>query len=400
MMKIAEINTSNYGSTGKIMLGIADILRERGDKVLICYPATKKNLSKKVEGSYIIGNRIGRNLNILISKIFGCDDLLYRRATRHLVRRLEEFGTQAIHLHNLHGWYLNVPILFRYIKKNNIKVVWTLHDCWAITGHCPHFDMIGCEKWKTECSKCPQHREYPDSLVDNSSRMHLIKKSCFLGVLDMTIVTPSRWLAEVVKQSYLKGYRVTVINNGIDLAVFKPCESNFRQRNNLQRKKIVLGVAFGWGKRKGLDVFIRLASDLDAKYKVVLVGTDEYVDKLLPENILSIHRTHTQSDLAKIYTAADVFVNPTREDNFPTVNMEALACGTPVITFKTGGSPEVIDDTCGIVVEKDDYSNFINNIKETLSERPFLFENCVERASLFSHEKMYEQYQDILSTII
>lgn len=395
MMKIAEINTSNYGSTGKIMLGIADILRERGDKVLICYPATKKNLSKKVEGSYIIGNRIGRNLNILISKIFGCDDLLYRRSTKHLVRRLGEFGTQAIHLHNLHGWYLNVPILFRYIKKNNIKVVWTLHDCWAITGHCPYFDVVGCEKWETECSKCPQHREYPDSFVDNSSRMHLVKKSCFLGVSDMTIVTPSRWLADIVKQSYLRGYYVSVINNGIDLTVFKPRESNFKQHYNLQDKKIVLGVAFGWGKRKGLDVFIRLASDLDAKYKVVLVGTDEHVDKLLPENILSIHRTHNQSDLAKIYTAADVFVNPTREDNFPTVNIEALACGTPIVTFRTGGSPEALDDTCGIVVEKNDYDNLLSCIHAVGSNHTFNPVNCCLRARLYDatiNLKKYQQY--------
>lgn len=395
-MKIAEINTSNYGSTGKIMLGIADILRERGDKVLICYPATKKNLSKKVEGSYIIGNRIGRNLNILISKIFGCDDLLYRRATRQLIRRLEEFGTQAIHLHNLHGWYLNIPILFRYIKKNNIKVVWTLHDCWAIAGHCPHFDMIGCNKWKTECSECPQHREYPRSIVDNSSRMHLTKKSCFLGVPDMTIVTPSQWLADIVEQSFFKGYRVTVINNGIDLTVFKPCESNFRQHYNLQDKKIVLGVAFGWGKRKGLDIFIRLASDLDDTYKVVLVGTDEYVDKLLPENILSIHRTHTQSDLAKIYTAADVFVNPTREDNFPTVNMEALACGTPVITFKTGGSPEVIDDTCGFVVEKNDYENLLGCIYAITSNHILDQVNCCSRAKLYDANNNFKKYQKYL----
>ncbi len=391
-MKVAEINTSNYGSTGTIMLGIADLLRERGDQVLICYPATKKNLSKKVEESYIIGNRIVRNLNILISKIFGCDDLLYRNATKKLVRKLRQFGVQAIHLHVIHGWYLNLPILFKFIKDNQIKVVWTMHDCWAITGHCPHFDMIGCEKWKTECSKCPQHREYPDSFIDNSSRMHRIKKSCFLGVPDMTIVTPSRWLADIVKQSYLKGYHIVVINNGIDLTVFKPCGSNFRQHYDLQDTKIVLGVAFGWGQRKGLDVFVRLAYDLDDSYRIVLVGTDDNVEKCLPKNIISIHRTNNKVELAEIYTTADVFVNPTREEVLGLVNIEALACGTPVITYRTGGCPEIIDNSCGVVVDKDNYEDLLRTVLSLVDKAKKSDFNCCMIASRYDFRDKFKCY--------
>jgi Glycosyltransferase len=391
-MKIAEINTSNYGSTGTIMLGIADMLRKRGDEVLVCYPATKRNLAKSVEGSYIIGNRIGRNISLHISKVLGCDDLLYRRATRRLVRRLREFGAEAVHLHVIHGWFLNIPILFNYLKKDDIKVVWTMHDCWAVTGHCPHFDMIGCYKWEGSCSGCPQHKEYPDSIVDNSARMHRIKKACFLGVSDMTIVTPSQWLAGIVRQSFLKDYRTVVINNGIDLSVFKPAESDFRQRYGLGDKRIVLGVAFGWGVKKGLDVFIRLAADLDDSNKVVLVGTDDNIDKTLPSDILSIHRTQNRTELAEIYSAADVFVNPTREEVLGLVNIEALACGTPVITFKSGGSPEVIDDCSGVVVEKDDYSQILRNIDIVCTSGRYASSKCMERASCFSAEAKLGEY--------
>ena len=282
-------------------------------------------------------------------------------------------------------------MLFRYIKKNNVKVIWTMHDCWALTGHCANFDMVGCDKWKTECKKCPQYRDYPKSLFDNSKFMHKNKKKWFLGVKDLTIVTPSNWLEGIVKQSFLKDYPVKVINNGIDLTVFKPTESNFREKYNLKDKFILLGVAFGWGERKGLDVFIELSKRLSEEYQIVLVGTDDNTDKLLPDNIISIHRTQNQTELAEIYTAADLFVNPTREENFPTVNIEALACGTPVLTFNTGGSPEIIDESCGAVVAKNDIDSLekeIYSFKESFQS----FSHCIARARTFNEAEKYLEY--------
>ena len=216
----------------------------------------------------------------------------------------------------------------------------------------------------------------------------------------MTIVTPSEWLAGLVKQSFLRKYPVKVINNGIDLNIFKPTESDFRKKYALENKYIVLGVAFGWGKRKGLDVFIELANRLDKeKYKIVLVGTDDNVDKLLPDNIISIHRTQNQTELAEIYTAADVFANPTREENYPTVNMESVACGTPVVTFNTGGSPEIIDETCGAIAEKDDTDSMYNEIIRICETKPYSEEACLKKANNFDAWRKFENYVQLYRKI-
>ena len=282
-------------------------------------------------------------------------------------------------------------MLFGYVKKNNVSVVWTLHDCWTFTGHCPHFVMAKCDKWKTECSNCPQLNVYPKSKIDTTKFTHKLKKNWFLGVDNLTIVTPSKWLANLVKESFLKDYPVKVINNGIDLSVFKPTESNFREKYRLEDKKILLGVASGWEKRKGLDVFEELANRLDDNYRIVLVGIDP-VGRNLPERIIPIKRTESQEKLAEIYTAADLLVNPTREDTYPTVNMEALACGTPVLTFKTGGSPEIPDSTCGSVVEAEDVDTMEKEIIRICEEKPYSKEACLERAKSFDMYERFEEY--------
>ena len=301
----------------------------------------------------------------------------------------------VINLHILHNWNINLPMLFDYIKKNNIKTVWTFHDCWAFTGQCPYFDSVKCEKWKSGCFECPQYRQYPGAYVDKTEKMHKLKKDWFTGVNRMTVVTPSAWLGELTKESFLKDYCVKVINNGIDLEIFKPTESDFREKYNIGNKKIVLGVAFDWGKRKGLDVFQELAKRLPSDYQIVLVGTDDNIDKTLPKNIISIHRTANQKELAEIYSTSDVFANPTREDNFPTVNMESLACGTPVVTFKTGGSPECIDENCGTVVDVDDVDTMEKEIIRVCEEKPFSKEACITRAKQFDRNDKFKEYVEL-----
>ena len=253
---------------------------------------------------------------------------------------------------------------------------------------------MGCEKWKTGCNACPYPKEYyPVSRRDVSDRLWKIKQKAFTGVEDLTLVAPSRWLADLAKQSYLKEYPVQVIHNGIDLSVFRPVESGFRTRYRIPpEKKIVLGVAFGWGVRKGLDVFVELAGRLDTTYQIVLVGTDDAIDRELPVTILSIHTTRNRQELAEIYASADVFVNPTREDNFPTVNLEALACGTPVITFRTGGSPEALDQTCGSVVPADDIDALEREIICICRERPFSREACRTHAEQFDEKETFLEY--------
>jgi len=392
-MKTVLINSCNFGSTGNIMLEIAETAENGGYTAAVCYPQSRDNSRKQKEKDFIIGTRFSRNIHLMLAEITGLNGCFSYFSTLKLLKKLDKLKPDIIHLHNLHNCYINLSLLFKYIKKHNIKTVWTLHDCWAFTGHCPHFDMIGCDKWKTGCYSCPQYKEYPKSLFDNSKYMYRLKKKWFTDIKDMTIVTPSEWLASLVKESYLKDYPVKVINNGIDLNVFKPTESDFREKYALENKYIVLGVAFGWGKRKGLDVFIELAKRLDkGKYKIVLVGTDDNIDKLLPDNIISIHRTQNQTELAEIYTAADVFANPTREENYPTVNMESVACGTPVVTFNTGGSPEMLDETCGAAVAKDDNDAMYNEIIRICEAKPYSMEACIKKAKGFDKNEKFGEY--------
>ena len=392
-MKVVQINALDHSSTGKIMLGIAEVARSNGiDAYTFSSSRAAKNQGS-IKHEYF-DRYIDYRFHMVMGMVFGFETDFSYMATKRLIKKLREIKPDIIHLHNTHGWYLNHPLLFNYIKKNKIKTIWTLHDCWTFTGRCPYFQITGCNKWKSSCHDCPYDKKmYPASYIFDRSRIqHKKKKKMFLGIKDLTIVTPSKWLAKLVEESYLKDYPVRVINNGIDMNVFKPTESNFKEKYKLQDKKIVLGIAASWGKRKGIDVFIELANRLNEDYQIVLVGTNDTVDKQLPKNIISIHRTNNQQELAEIYSAADVFAIPTREDNFPTVNIEALACGTPVITFKTGGSPEIIDERCGSVVECNDVDAFEKEIIRICDEKPYSEEACLMRAKIYDMKDKFREY--------
>lgn len=394
-MKIVEINTVHVGSTGKIMIQIANVARQHNHEV---HTFSRAWLARKAIGEchHFVGCRFGNIIHRILLPICGRDDQLSYVGTCSLIKKLKKIDPDVIHLHNLHGHYINFPVLFDYIKNNKKKVVWTLHDCWAFTGHCPYFTAVKCDRWKDGCHHCPQPKAYPKMYVDTSKKMYELKKKWFSGVEDMTIITPSNWLAGLVKESFLKDYPVKVINNGIDLSIFKPTESNFRKKYDLVGKKVILGVAFDWGYRKGLDVFVELSKRLDPNtYKIVLVGTNDEVDKQLPTDIISIHRTQNQSELAEIYTTADVFAQPTREEVFGLVNAEALACGTPVVTFKTGGSPEIVDETCGSVVDCDDVDAMESEIIRVCTDNPYSESACLNRAEIFDMNKRFEEYIDL-----
>ncbi len=388
-MKIVEINMMAHGSTGKIMLQTADLARKNGHEVWVAYPDWSVTKNVEVKNNIFIGNRYARLLHFYLAKITGFNGCFSYFPTKNFIRKLKKIKPDIIHLHNLHGSYINVPLLFKYIKKNNIKVIWTLHDCWSFTGQCAHFTIAQCDKWKTGCHHCKIYKEYSPTYVDRTKTMWKRKKKWFTGIKDATIITPSQWLGDIVKQSYLGEYPVKVINNGIDLSIFKPTESDFRKKYNLENKLIILGVAFFWDYKKGLDVFIELSKRLGDKYQIVLVGTSDEVDKQLPDNIISIHRTQNQQELAEIYTAADLFVNPTREEVLGLVNIEALACGTPVVTFNAGGSPECINETCGVVVESGDVDGMEREIIRICEESPYSKETCIKRASDFDKDKKF-----------
>ena len=400
-MKVAAINALPYGSTGNIMKEIG-VEAEKGNIEYYSYYGAWAGKEYQSVNVTRFGTKIENIFSAILCRVSGVQYVYSIYGTRQLIKKLKEYKPDIIHLHNLHLWVINVPMLFKYIKENNISVVWTLHDCWSFTGQCPHFTMAGCDKWKRGCKGCIQYKRYPSTLVDRAALMWKLKKKWFSDVKEMTIVTPSKWLANLCRQSYLKKYDIKVINNGIDLNIFKPRSNEFRIKYGIPEDKIiVLGVAFGWGISKGLDTFIELSNRLDdSKYQVVLVGTDNKIDRGLPSNIISIHKTANQIELAEIYTAANMFVNPTLEENYPTVNMEALACGTPVITYKTGGSAEIIDDTCGICVERGDVETLLNAVEEMSDKKKNLMNACIDRSKGFSKNDRFKEYIDLYRGII
>lgn len=402
-MRIVQINGGAKGSTGKIMMGIADVARAQGHEVMCASPITTTNRDAGEDcGYYRIGTFNSRRVNVALARITGFNGCFAWFETYKLLKKIDEFKPDIIHLHNLHDSYINLPMLFSYIKKHNVPTVWTLHDCWAFTGQCPHFTIVKCDKWKVGCHNCPQYKEYPASLYDNTKKMWQLKKKWFTGVKNMTIVTPSEWLAGLARESYLKQYPIEVINNGIDLNVFKPTHSNFRERYEIPAEKhIILGVSFAWGYRKGLDCFVEIAEKLGEQYQIVLVGTDDEIDKNLPHNIISIHRTQNQKELAEVYSAADVFVMPTREENYPTVNMEAIACGTPVVTFDTGGSPEMLDDKTGIVVKANDIEATKKAIKDICEKKKCNDEEYIVAYSKKSDmKKRFAEYIELYANVL
>lgn len=353
IMKVLQINSvCGIGSTGKIATDIYDILIEQGHECRIAYGRYEaRNIP--TEHTIKIGTDLDVKIHALMSRITDRTGFYSRKSTKKFIQEIEAYQPDVIHLHNIHGYFINIEILFGFLERYKKPVIWTLHDCWSFTGHCSYFDYIKCYKWKTQCHNCPQKSAYPkSSLFDNSKKNYMDKRRLFTAVDNMTIVTPSKWLAGLVNESYLGKYPVKVIHNGIDLEIFKPRESDFRNRYHIEDKTIVLGVANIWDERKGFKDFIKLSSMLDNQYVIVLVGLSEQQYADLPENIIGIKRTQNAKELAEIYSTADVFVNPTYEDNFPTVNLEALACGTPVITYDTGGSKECLEKYSGKMIEQ------------------------------------------------
>ena len=394
-MKVVQINaTCGYGSTGKIAVDISKLLNEQGVENYIMYVG---NISNYENGIKYAG-RSYLKIQALKTRIFGNYGFNSKFITRNLVRQLKKIKPNIVHLHNIHGQNVNLPILFDYLQKGNIKVIWTFHDCWAFTGECTNFDYIKCEKWKIRCSDCPQNNM--SWFFDRTGYMYDKKKELFTQLPDMTVVTPSSWLAGFVNQSFLKKFPVKVINNGIDLSVFKPTYSDFREKYNIKDKKILLGVAMGFGERKGFQYYLKLAEMADDDTCIVLVGVTHKQTESLPDNVIGISRTADQAELAGIYTAADVFVNCTLEDNFPTVNLEALACGTPVITFNTGGSVECIDKETGSVVGKGDIESIISEA-ERLIKISIISEKCRERAErYFDKNKCFLSYIKLYNNIM
>ena len=400
--KILQINSVvNTGSTGRIAEDIGKTSILAGWKSYIAYG--RNNCQSKSE-LIKIGNKWDIKRHGFETRLFDRHGLASINATKKLIKQIDYIEPNIIQLHNLHGYYLNIEVLLRYLQSSKIPIVWTLHDCWSVTGHCSYFTYVECEKWKSQCNNCPQKKNYPASwFIDRSKKNFHLKKELFSSLTNLTLVPVSKWLSEIVKESFLQKYPTKVIHNGIDIKVFKPALGmNFRLKHNLQDKFILLGVANIWESRKGLKDFIELSKLLNNQYQIVLVGLNRKQIDQIPDNIIGIERTESVEELVELYTNSDVFVNPTYEDNFPTTNLESLSCGTPVITYKTGGSPEAIDESTGIVVEQGNINKLVNAINQIKSNgKQYYSDACVGRAHrLYKKEDRYKEYIDLYESLL
>lgn len=398
MKKILQINVLNEtGSTGRIMQNISKVLEQSGKyEVYTAYGYGKANVSNSIK----IGNRFDYIVHNVCSKVFCAQGHFSKKPTRKLIEEIEKEQIDLIHLHNIHGNYLNYPLLFAYIRKRKLPVIWTLHDCWAFSGKCVYFDACNCLKWQEECKHCPILNEYPKSFfIDRVQKDYNVKKHIFSQVRNMYFVSPSEWLASNFKKSFLKNYPIYVINNGININEFFEVDSDLRKDYALDKKKVVLGVASPWSKRKGLGDFIELSKKLNDEYAIVLIGVSEKDKKMLPHNIVTISRTDSVKELAQWYSTADVFVNPTYEDNFPTVNLEALACNTPIVTYDTGGSVEVVTTETGLICKKGDIEMLKKHV-EYVCNHKLDYKNCSNYIrNRLDYATVFRMYLDLYNNI-
>lgn len=386
-MKVLQINSFfTVGGPPRIVNGLYDTLLASGHSCKIAAAREKPYVPRD---SIQIGTSLGTYRNALACRLLDNDGFCAKSATRKLITQIREYDPDVIQLHNLHGYYIHIPTLFDYLRTCGKKVVWTLHDCWAFTGHCAHYDYEGCEKWRYGCNNCPLKKTYPSSLfLDRSAQNYGKKKAAFTGIPDMTVVTPSEWLAEEVRKSFLKEYPVVCIPNGIDLSEFTPTENDFRRKYHLGAHKIVLGVAQNWSDKKGLQDFVRLSELLPDSHRIVLIGLTPKQIAKMPKNILALPRTNTTWELAEAYSAADVFVNPSVEETMGMTTVEALACGTPVVVYDKTAVPEVVDARSGIVVKAGD----TEALRDAVCAIDLSADDCVARAGEYEKQKKYQAY--------
>jgi glycosyltransferase involved in cell wall biosynthesis len=402
MKTLLQINiVVNYGSTGRIIEELSQTACKNGWNSYIAYGRKDKQNNPKTL-------RIGSYWDVIFhglqTRIFDIHGFGSSNATHILLKQIEKIKPDIIHLHNLHGYYINIEVLFNYIASKNIPVVWTLHDCWPITGHCVYFDTINCQKWKTNCFNCPQKHEYPASYIfDNSRRNYLLKNRIFNSLNKLTIVPVSDWLGEIVKESYLAKYPTKVINNGIDIDLFHPHkQTTIREKFKVTDKFIILGVASVWSPRKGLNDFIKLSKKIDSNCCIILIGLSKYQRLFLPSNIIGLGRTESIQELVSFYSEADVFINPSLEESFGLTTVEAFACGVPAIVFNATASPRLIMPETGFIVEKGNINGLVDAIK-TIKERgkASFSQACRELAmKLYNKKYRHMDYINLYESIL
>jgi len=400
-MTVFQISSElNVGSVGRIAEQIGEAIIAEGWKSIISYGREGATSKSYV---YKIGNNIDFYIHAIGTRLTGRHGFFSKRATKKLIAEMERINPDVIHMQHLHGYYINIELLFNFLAKFGKPIVWTFHDCWSFTGHCAYYDLAGCSKWQTECNACPQLREYPKAIfIDNSQRNFVDKRRLFNSVDNLTIVPVSKWLEGEVRKSFLSSHRIKAIQNGIDIDKFRYSGNNIKTQFNIEDKFVILGVANPWDTRKGLRFFIEMASSLTDRFQIVLIGLSKRQIAELPPNIIALKRTNNIDELVDFYSSADVFVNPTLEDTFPTTNLEALACGTPVVTFDSGGSAEAVDLDTGIVVNTKSSAFLCKAIFEIeRNGKSFYTDKCRERAqNNFKKEDRFQDYIELYYDIL
>jgi putative colanic acid biosynthesis glycosyltransferase len=397
-MRVCLINSdSGYGSTGRITYDLSRAIIENGNEVRIGYG---RECTEENPYNIKIGNKFHVYLHVLKTRLLDLQGFGSRGVTKSFINKIKKFKPDLIHLHNIHGSYINIELLFEYIKENKIPVVWTLHDCWSYTGHCANYTYVNCNKWESMCYDCVQKNIYPASILKDNSRNNFNrKKYLFCGVDNLTICTVSQWLKEEVSRSFLSGYECRVIPNGIDLSVFKPIKSNFRKKYQLEDKIILLGVASVWHDRKGLGLFNELADSIGEEYQIVLVGINKNQKKEVSHKIITIPRSNNIREIVKIYTAADILLNLSKEETFGMVTLEALACGTMVITNKYSANKEIVDETCGYIVDELSVGDLLTGIRHLLDESKDQ-RACRNKASGYEKKHIYDKYIKLYEEVL
>ncbi|RGN31897.1 glycosyltransferase [Bacteroides caccae] len=393
MFTIFQINVvANSGSTGRIVEGISEIAMKCRDAV--CYTAYGRWANTSCTHLYRVGNKSSIYYHYVISRIFDKHGLASLRATKCLISKIKEVNPDLIHLHNIHGYYLNYPFLFQFLASANIPVVWTLHDCWAYTGHCVHYTDINCNKWITGCYDCPNLIDYPAAFFDHSRNNYMLKKRAFTSVNNLTIVTVSQWLANEVSRSFLSKYPIKVIHNGVDLDRFYPTKTNIKQKYNIGDKFIILGVATVWDKRKGLSDFLQLAKSLSSNEQIILVGLNKRQIARMPSNIIGLEKMENIHELVELYSGADLFVNFSVEETFGLTTAESMACGTPVLVYNSTACPEIVTEDTGFIIEPHDINKaiYIVNHLKSVGKLCYSYKCYTHIRQFYSKENKYKEY--------
>lgn len=397
-MKILQINSvCGTGSTGKIIVQISDYLDSLNIENYIAYGLG----SSSRHNTYKIGNKMDNHLHSFISRKFCLQGYGSIISTLKFIRYIKKLDPTIIHLHNIHGHYLNFPILFRFLKKSKIEVVWTFHDCWPFTGKCAHFTKVKCNKWKTGCSNCQQLHTYPDSEIDRTKRNYIDKKNYFTSLDNLHIVTVSKWLKKIVEESFFKEKDIRCIYNGIDTSIFKPTESVLRKKLKIEDKFIILGVASVWNSGKGLDTFIELAKEIDENCVILLIGVSKEQINSLPSNIIGISRTENVMELVQFYTIADILINCSIEETFGLVVAEAMSCGTPAIVYNSTACPEVINNETGKLIYSNDIVELIEAIESfyNINSKDILKKCRARIIDFYNIDLMLKKYLELYRNI-